>query len=51
MLVCLGLFFRKISSLHVVRVDFEIDNLMIVCIVYELINECSCCLRCLNDVY
>ena len=26
-----------------VMVDFEIDNLIIVCVVYELINECSCC--------
>jgi len=34
----------------VVRVDFKIDNLMIACVVYELINECSYCLCCLNDV-
>jgi len=27
----------------VVRVDVGIDNLMIACVVYELINECSCC--------
>ena len=43
MLVCGGLFFKKLSSLHLVRVDVGIDNLMIACVVYELINECSCC--------
>ena len=34
--------------MHVVRVDFKIDNLMIACVVFELINECRCCLCCLN---
>jgi len=34
----------------VVRVDFKIDNLMIACVVYELINECSSGIYCLNDV-
>jgi len=50
MLVCLVFSIKNLSSLHVVRVDVGIDNLMIACVVYELINECSCCLCCLNDV-
>jgi len=43
MLVCVGLFLKKLSSLHVIRVDVGIDNLTIACVVYELINEYSCC--------
>jgi len=34
----------------VVRVDFKIDNLMVAYVVYELINERSSCLCCLNNV-